>query len=769
MIELQNVSKIYSQDGHASVGIRKINLKLDVGEFVAITGESGSGKTTLLNVISGIDTYEEGEMYVNGEVTSSFTIKELEEYRNKYVGFIFQNYNIIDSYTVKQNVEAALILNNYPTTEISKKAKELIEKVGLTHRMKTKASKLSGGEKQRVVIARALAKNPLIIAADEPTGNLDSQTSKQIIELLHEISKDRLVLIVTHDFEEVERYATRKIRIFDGEIKEDIILQPKEEQEEHPLPEVKSTKTNPFKMIPFGVNNLMASPKRSIFNVIVYFIMCLMVVFSFTFNAYRIKLETTPYGFMQNRDRTRLQVKREDNKPFTDEEITTLGKLAGVESLVKYNLFLNSTCSVSAEALNDYNIYVIPRPLSSFVGSLEYGKLPVEEKEVVLACHSEDIKEKKLDELVNSTVLGDSDLALNDESDSSFKITGVKNVDEYGDEYPTYLYIQDSLYEKLAIEYYRYSYYSRLLTITHDKTDPNDDVRPKTIYQARVFSSNELEGDEFYYNFEYQEYEVLPEIDDPTYHYQFTIGDKIYGDRETFTLTPKRFLTKEEIQSHRGEREEDYYFYEDTRRYSGITRHYQDIFMYVSPAIYERIFSHVEDCYEIALYTKNESAIQGLKNKLADLSYLSISIKDAESVSSTGTLASLGYGTLLMLFLTSIFFFVFAILNHSVRARRSDLEILRTIGATKENITMMLISEYVMCGIIGYILSIITFLLLRIYAFKDLRLFLATLLPGHFILILLTVIAITTLMSLLFSKLLFRKSVQKGLMGARRS
>ena len=765
MIELQNVSKIYSQEGHASVGIRKINLKLDVGEFVAITGESGSGKTTLLNVISGIDTYEEGEMYVNGEVTSSFTIKELEEYRNKYVGFIFQNYNIIDSYTVKQNVEAALILNNYPTTEISKKAKELIEKVGLTHRMKTKASKLSGGEKQRVVIARALAKNPLIIAADEPTGNLDSQTSKQIIELLHEISKDRLVLIVTHDFEEVKRYATRKIRIFDGEIKEDIILQPKEEQEEHPLPNVKSTKANFFKMIPFGVNNLMASPKRSIFNVIVYFIMCLMVVFSFTFNAYRIKLETSPDGFMQNRDCTRLQVKREDNKPFTDEEITTLGNLAGVESLVKYNLFQNRHFHVSAETFNYDHIYVIPRPLSSFVGSLEYGKLPVEKKEAILACHSEDIKERKLDELVNSTILGDSNLADNDESVSSFKVTGVENVDEYGDEYPTYLYIQDSLYEKLAIEYYRYSYYSRLLTITHDKTDPNDNERPD-IYQARVFSSNELEGDEFYYNFEYQEYETLPEIDDTTYHYQFSIGDKIYGDRESFTLTPKRFLTKEEILSHRGEREEYYYFYEDTRYY---TSNYQDIFMYVSPAIYERIFSHVEDCYEIALYTKNEGAIQGLKNKLADLSYLSISMKDAESVSSTGTLVSLGYGTLLMLFLTSIFFFVFAILNHSVRARRSDLEILRTIGATKENITMMLISEYVMCGIIGYILSIITFLLLRAYAFRDLRLFLAALLPGHFILILLTVIAITTLMSLLFSKLLFRKSVRKGLMGARRS
>ena len=762
MIELQNVSKIYSQEGHASVGIRKINLKLDVGEFVAITGESGSGKTTLLNVISGIDTYEEGEMYVNGEVTSSFTIKELEEYRNKYVGFIFQNYNIIDSYTVKQNVEAALILNNYPTTEISKKAKELIEKVGLTHRMKTKASKLSGGEKQRVVIARALAKNPLIIAADEPTGNLDSQTSKQIIELLHEISKDRLVLIVTHDFEEVERYATRKIRIFDGEIKEDVILQPKEEQEEHPLPNVKSTKTNFFKMIPFGVNNLMASPKRSIFNVIVYFIMCLMVVFSFTFNAYRIKLETTPDAFLNNQDRTRLQVKRNDNKPFTTEELTTLKNLDGVESLVKYNLFQNCLYHSQMDEFNIYDIDTILRPLSSLKGKPDYGTLPKDEGEAILACHSGDIDEGKFEKLVNQTIF-ESIYSYSGSSMNTYKVTGVCDVDNYGVEHPTYLYIQDSQYEKLAIQHYRYSYYNRVLSITHEETDESSDQEPNNLYYtARVFSSDELEGNDFYYNFEYQEYETLPEIDDQSYHYQLTIKDYIYGDIESFSLTPKGFLTKEQIQLHDKEKEAYYYF-------GDYTNYYRDIFVFVSPTMYEKIFSHVEDCYEIALYTKTERDIQGVKNKLAKLNYLSISMKDAESVSALGTLASFGYGLLLLLFLTSTFFFVFAIMNHSVRSRRSDLEILRTIGATKENITMMLISEYVMCGIIGYILSIITFLLLRAYAFKDLRLFLAALLPGHFFLIFLVVIVITTLMSLLFAKLLFRKSVQKGLMGARRS
>ena len=124
MLKLVNVGKIYSQEGNVSVGIRKVNLEFNIGEFVAITGESGSGKTTLLNVLSGIDTYEEGEMYVNGEETSYYNTEDLEEYRNKYVGFIFQNYNIVDSYTVRQNVEAALILNGYKSDYVKEKAKE---------------------------------------------------------------------------------------------------------------------------------------------------------------------------------------------------------------------------------------------------------------------------------------------------------------------------------------------------------------------------------------------------------------------------------------------------------------------------------------------------------------------------------------------------------------------------------------------------------------------------------------------------------------------
>lgn len=220
LLQLKNIGKIYVSDANVAVGIRGVNLSFDSGEFVAITGQSGSGKSTLLNVISGMDTYEEGELYVQGEPTSHYLQKDWEEYRKRYISFIFQEYNIIESFTVLQNVELALMNIENPK-ERREKALELIRRVGLEKHIRHKGSKLSGGQKQRTVIARALAKDSPIILADEPTGNLDSKSSEEIIELLREVSENKLVIIVTHNFEQVEKYATRHIRIFDGAIESD--------------------------------------------------------------------------------------------------------------------------------------------------------------------------------------------------------------------------------------------------------------------------------------------------------------------------------------------------------------------------------------------------------------------------------------------------------------------------------------------------------------------------------------------------------------------
>ena len=201
MIQLKNVSKFYYSKGMIASGISKVNLTLDKGEFVVITGESGSGKTTLLNVISGLDSYEEGEMYIDGKETSHYLASDFEEYRKQYIGNIFQHFNLVNSYTVYQNVELILRINGYSKADRKRRIAEILQRVGLAAYAKTKVSKLSGGQKQRVSIARALAKDTDIIVADEPTGNLDSESAAGIVELLSAISRDKLVIVVTHNFE----------------------------------------------------------------------------------------------------------------------------------------------------------------------------------------------------------------------------------------------------------------------------------------------------------------------------------------------------------------------------------------------------------------------------------------------------------------------------------------------------------------------------------------------------------------------------------------
>ena len=277
MIELKNVSKFYNDSNIVTVGLRNVSLKLNKGEFVAITGDSGSGKSTLLNVISSIDTYDEGEILYYGNETFYFNQNDSDIFRKNNVSFIFQKYNIVDSYTVLQNVMLPLLIKGKTEDEAKVEALEIIKRVGLEHRVDNKGTKLSGGEKQRCVIARALATDAPILACDEPTGNLDKKTSEEIIKLIKEVSKDKLVLIVTHDYDSIKDICTRKIKLSDGEIVEDITFKEGIEEEQKDLVLVDSKPKNKT-LFKLAFLNVLSTPKKTIFSSLVFTFVSLVLM-----------------------------------------------------------------------------------------------------------------------------------------------------------------------------------------------------------------------------------------------------------------------------------------------------------------------------------------------------------------------------------------------------------------------------------------------------------------------------------------------------------
>ena len=216
MLELKNISKVYKNKNYMNQALNEINLSFRKNEFVSILGSSGAGKTTLLNIIGGLDKYTKGNMLINGNSTKKYNDSNWDAYRNIHVGFIFQNYNLIKHISVYKNVEIALTLSR--VKDKKEKVMEVLKKVGLENFAYKKPNELSGGQMQRVAIARALVNNPDIILADEPTGALDSKTSITIMNLIKEVSKDKLVIMVSHNEALAKKYSNRIIRIKDGKV-----------------------------------------------------------------------------------------------------------------------------------------------------------------------------------------------------------------------------------------------------------------------------------------------------------------------------------------------------------------------------------------------------------------------------------------------------------------------------------------------------------------------------------------------------------------------
>lgn len=230
MLKLNGITKVYEMGDTKVEALKGVSLCFRKSEFVSILGQSGCGKTTLLNIVGGLDRYTDGDLVINGKSTKEYKDNDWDTYRNHSIGFVFQSYNLIPHQTVLENVELALTLSGVSREERKKRATKVLEKVGLGDKLKNKPSQLSGGQMQRVAIARALVNDPEIILADEPTGALDTETSVQIMELLKDISKDKLIIMVTHNPELAEQYSTRIVRLLDGNVVGDTAPYSEEEE-----------------------------------------------------------------------------------------------------------------------------------------------------------------------------------------------------------------------------------------------------------------------------------------------------------------------------------------------------------------------------------------------------------------------------------------------------------------------------------------------------------------------------------------------------------
>ena len=264
MLQLQHISKVYHTGDQEFHALKDISICFRENEFVSILGQSGSGKTTLLNIIGGLDQYTSGDLLIQGKSTKQFKDRDWDSYRNHTIGFIFQSYNLIGHQTALSNVEIAMTLSGVSKAERKKRAIEALERVGLKDHLYKKPSQMSGGQMQRIAIARALVNDPKVVLADEPTGALDSETSVQIMDLLKDIAKERLVIMVTHNPELAQKYSTRIVQVLDGNILSD--SNPCEPTEETKQVDIQFTKTKMsfITALVLSFNNLLTKKGRTL-------------------------------------------------------------------------------------------------------------------------------------------------------------------------------------------------------------------------------------------------------------------------------------------------------------------------------------------------------------------------------------------------------------------------------------------------------------------------------------------------------------------------
>lgn len=400
MIELKKISKIYKSKNNEQVkALENISISFDGSQMCFILGKSGSGKTTLLNIIGGLDTYDSGNMKIFGKNTNKFEQKDYDAYRNTYVGFVFQEFNLLDDYNVYENILIASQLQG--KQENDEEIDNILKKLEIYNLKNRKINELSGGQKQRVAIARALIKNPKIIIADEPTGNLDSKTSEKVMGILKNISKEKLVIIVTHDKEQAEKYGDRVIKIEDGIIISDKIISNVEEKKNHNIYETIKSKLPFRESIKLGLGCLKHKKIRLSISILLSVIS--LTVFGFVNSITSYNINNEHYKLLQSKQISQIQLEKSEisnsefysnkkNIPLTENDILQVkNKLNNVNHEVIYKVRNNYSYKTIFEAFDipyDYDLYIELIAIDTLKNNLDLkikGEYPKENNQMLIS------------------------------------------------------------------------------------------------------------------------------------------------------------------------------------------------------------------------------------------------------------------------------------------------------------------------------------------------------------------------------------------------
>ena len=407
MLSLKNIKKSYKTGAFLQHALKGVNIDFRKSEFVAILGASGSGKTTLLNIIGGLDRYDSGDLVINKKSTKKFKDSDWDAYRNNSIGFVFQSYNLISHISVLENVEMGMTLSGISLKKRRKKALEVLDKVGLKEHSHKKPNQLSGGQMQRVAIARALSNNPEIILADEPTGALDSKTSLQIMELIKEISKDKLVIMVTHNSDLASKYANRIVEIKDGEIVND--SRPVSDSDLDGNYKIRKTSMSFLTALNLSLNNIFTKKGRTILTAfassigiigialilslsngfdkqIQNFEMNTLSSFPIMVNQQTMEVDNNRFGRVLEIESQYPEFPNSTNiKSFNRDELRSIHKNVITKEYIEYieKMDLNKVMGISYSRSTNLNLLIKNDNIISLVSPFELGfiSLPIDYKE----------------------------------------------------------------------------------------------------------------------------------------------------------------------------------------------------------------------------------------------------------------------------------------------------------------------------------------------------------------------------------------------------